>query len=93
MSVYLYNFIRQSNTLTKIWTTFIDDTPALLREGPIKNRSQKILRYLGDMVVNGSRVKGQKVCQTYVLYGNILTYEKKTGTPNATNGNPNPDHP
>jgi pyruvate carboxylase len=48
----------------KVWTTFIDDTPELLHEFPSKNRGQKILRYLGDLVVNGPRVKGQKVFMT-----------------------------
>jgi pyruvate carboxylase len=44
-----------------VWTTFIDDTPELFQEGPTKNRGQKILRYLGDVAVNGSRIKGQNV--------------------------------
>ena len=45
----------------KVWTTFIDDTRELFQEGPTKNRGQKILRYLGDVAVNGSRIKGQNV--------------------------------
>jgi pyruvate carboxylase len=44
-----------------VWTTFIDDTPELLRETPVRNRGQKILKYLGDLIVNGPRVKGQMV--------------------------------
>ncbi|CAG8543880.1 4955_t:CDS:10, partial [Cetraspora pellucida] len=41
------------------WTTFIDDTPDLFRLVESKNRAQKILKYLGDVVVNGSSIKGQ----------------------------------
>lgn len=43
------------------WTTFIDDTPDLFRLVESKNRAQKILKYLGDIVVNGSSIKGQIV--------------------------------
>ncbi|CAG8587327.1 2318_t:CDS:10 [Ambispora leptoticha] len=43
----------------KTWTTFIDDTPDLFRLVESKNRAQKILRYLGDIAVNGSSIKGQ----------------------------------
>ncbi|CAG8443231.1 9377_t:CDS:10, partial [Scutellospora calospora] len=42
-----------------VWTTFIDDTPDLFRLVGSKNRAQKILKYLGDVVVNGSSIKGQ----------------------------------
>ncbi|CAG8509825.1 4668_t:CDS:10 [Acaulospora morrowiae] len=42
-----------------VWTTFIDDTPELFRLVSSKNRAQKILKYLGDVVVNGSSIKGQ----------------------------------
>ncbi|CAG8524585.1 7444_t:CDS:10 [Funneliformis caledonium] len=41
------------------WTTFIDDTPDLFRLVGSKNRAQKVLKYLGDIVVNGSSIKGQ----------------------------------
>jgi pyruvate carboxylase len=44
-----------------VWTTFIDDTPDLFRLVESKNRAQKILKYLGDIVVNGSSIKGQIV--------------------------------
>ncbi|CAG8526782.1 15237_t:CDS:10, partial [Dentiscutata heterogama] len=43
----------------EVWTTFIDDTPELFRLVGSKNRAQKILKYLGDVVVNGSSIKGQ----------------------------------
>ncbi|RIB24845.1 pyruvate carboxylase [Gigaspora rosea] len=43
----------------EVWTTFIDDTPDLFRLVGSKNRAQKILKYLGDVVVNGSSIKGQ----------------------------------
>ncbi|POS86612.1 pyruvate carboxylase-like protein [Erysiphe pulchra] len=41
------------------WTTFIDDTPALFDLVGSQNRGQKILAYLGDVAVNGSKIKGQ----------------------------------
>ncbi|KAI9205797.1 uncharacterized protein BJ171DRAFT_499624 [Polychytrium aggregatum] len=44
----------------KLWTTFIDDTPELLIGNETKNRGQKLLRYLGDLAVNGSRISGQQ---------------------------------
>ncbi|KAG1455948.1 hypothetical protein G6F56_006946 [Rhizopus delemar] len=41
------------------WTTFIDDTPDLFRLVQFQNRAQRLLGYLGDIVVNGSQIKGQ----------------------------------
>ncbi|KAK2611470.1 hypothetical protein N8I77_004807 [Diaporthe amygdali] len=41
------------------WTTFIDDTPQLFDLMGSQNRAQKLLAYLGDLVVNGSSIKGQ----------------------------------
>ncbi|KAL1871885.1 pyruvate carboxylase [Diaporthe australafricana] len=41
------------------WTTFIDDTPSLFDLMGSQNRAQKLLSYLGDLVVNGSSIKGQ----------------------------------
>lgn len=41
------------------WTTFIDDTPDLFRLVQYQNRAQRMLGYLGDVVVNGSQIKGQ----------------------------------
>ncbi|EIE82226.1 hypothetical protein G6F46_002417 [Rhizopus delemar] len=41
------------------WTTFIDDTPDLFRLVQFQNRAQRLLGYLGDVVVNGSQIKGQ----------------------------------
>ncbi|KAJ3193250.1 pyruvate carboxylase [Irineochytrium annulatum] len=46
-----------------LWTTFIDDTPELFEydgfQKPDRNRGQKLLRYLADMAINGSKIKGQ----------------------------------
>ncbi|KAK2465629.1 hypothetical protein APHAL10511_002173 [Amanita phalloides] len=44
----------------KTWTTFIDDTPDLFKLVQSQNRAQKLLAYLGDLVVNGSSIKGQQ---------------------------------
>lgn len=41
------------------WTTFIDDTPSLFQMMSSQNRATKLLSYLGDIVVNGSSIKGQ----------------------------------
>lgn len=41
------------------WTTFIDDTPSLFQMMTSQNRATKLLSYLGDLVVNGSSIKGQ----------------------------------
>lgn len=41
------------------WTTFIDDTPELFQLVASQNRAQRVLSYLGDMIVNGSQIKGQ----------------------------------
>lgn len=41
------------------WTTFIDDTPSLFEMISSQNRATKLLTYLGDIVVNGSLIKGQ----------------------------------
>ncbi|GAN10441.1 pyruvate carboxylase [Mucor ambiguus] len=47
------------------WTTFIDDTPDLFELVQFQNRAQRMLGYLGDVVVNGSQVKGQVGEPTY----------------------------
>jgi pyruvate carboxylase len=41
------------------WTTFIDDTPDLFNLVQSQNRAQRMLGYLGEVVVNGSSIKGQ----------------------------------
>lgn len=41
------------------WTTFIDDTPSLFQMISSQNRATKLLKYLGDLAVNGSSIKGQ----------------------------------
>jgi len=51
----------------KTWTTFIDDTPDLFQLVESKNRAQKLLKYLGDVVVNGSTIKGQMVSPMYIF--------------------------
>ncbi|KAI9477979.1 MAG: pyruvate carboxylase [Benjaminiella poitrasii] len=47
------------------WTTFIDDTPDLFELVQYQNRAQRMLGYLGDVVVNGSQIKGQVGDPTY----------------------------
>ncbi|TPX70729.1 pyruvate carboxylase [Chytriomyces confervae] len=44
----------------KVWTTFIDDTPELFKDFEADIRcGQRLMRYLGDLVVNGPSVVGQ----------------------------------
>lgn len=44
---------------SKCWTTFIDDTPELFKLIGSQNRAQKLLSYLGEIIVNGPQVVGQ----------------------------------
>jgi pyruvate carboxylase len=44
---------------SKVWTTFIDDTPELFKNISGGSRGQKLLGYLGDMAINNSRIVGQ----------------------------------
>lgn len=46
--------------LGNVWTTFIDDTPELIKNMKHGNRGQKLLLYLGEMSVNGTKVVGQQ---------------------------------
>lgn len=44
------------------WTTFLENTPSLLeKEEPAADSIDKLLAFLGDAVVNGTRVIGQTV--------------------------------
>jgi pyruvate carboxylase len=43
-----------------VWTTFIDDSPELFKNIEHGNRGQKLLLYLGEMSVNGTKVVGQQ---------------------------------
>lgn len=42
-----------------IWTTMIEDSPELFKLVVSKNRAQKVLNYIGDVIVNGSSIAGQ----------------------------------
>lgn len=46
--------------LTDSFLQFIDDTPDLFKLVQTQNRAQKLLAYLGDLVVNGSSIEGQE---------------------------------
>ncbi|KAI9031516.1 pyruvate carboxylase [Phycomyces nitens] len=57
---FLQRLLTHSTFMTgNCWTTFIDDTPDLFRLVQSQNRAQRLLGYLGDVVVNGSQIKGQ----------------------------------
>ncbi|KAJ3345144.1 pyruvate carboxylase [Entophlyctis luteolus] len=44
----------------QIWTTFIDDTPELFEDFDHENKcGQQLMRYLGELIVNGPQVPGQ----------------------------------
>ncbi|WFD30850.1 pyruvate carboxylase [Malassezia sp. CBS 17886] len=57
---YLLSLLTHSYFIdAKTWTTMIDDTPELFNMVRSHNRAQKLLEYLGDLLVNGSSIKGQ----------------------------------
>ncbi|KDE09592.1 pyruvate carboxylase [Microbotryum lychnidis-dioicae p1A1 Lamole] len=57
---FLFRVLSHESFITNnTWTTFIDDTPQLFQLVTSQNRAQKFLAYLGDLVVNGSTIKGQ----------------------------------
>ncbi len=57
---FLLNLLTHPTFLRgEVWTTFIDDTSELFNLGTSRNRAQKVLTYLAEMVVNGSQIKGQ----------------------------------
>ena len=57
---FLFNLINHEAFISgNLWTTFIDDTPELFDIVPSRNRAQKVLLYLADMIVNGSKIQGQ----------------------------------
>ena len=64
-----------------VWTTFIDDTPQLLKGVHGGNRGQKLLRYLGELAINGSKVIGQNGVpnlKTDPVVPNFEGYSKET---------------
>lgn len=57
---FLVQLLRHADFVSaNTWTTMIDDTPALFNMIDSQNRAQRLLAYLGDLVVNGSSIKGQ----------------------------------
>ena len=51
---FLQNVLRHPQFLQgAVHTTFVDDTPDLFRFSRRRNRAQRLLRYLGDLAVNG----------------------------------------
>lgn len=60
----------------KVWTTFIDDVPELLKSSASGNRGQKLLRYLGELVINGPQVAGQ--CGFPLLEDDIVVSKADT---------------
>eukprot|EP00736_Rhodelphis_marinus_P000080 Rmarinus@m.11826 len=56
---FLQNVLAHDEFQTgKATTFFIDETPELFRFAKRKNRAQKALHYLGDLVINGRSAKG-----------------------------------
>lgn len=44
----------------KVWTTFVDDTPELFKSGDSSSTGQKLLKFLGELAINGPKVVGQQ---------------------------------
>ncbi|KAJ1922086.1 pyruvate carboxylase [Tieghemiomyces parasiticus] len=61
------------------WTTFIDDTPELFNILKGRDRANRILAYLGDMIVNGSSVKGQVGEPKHLMDVEIPTLTREEG--------------
>ncbi|MDQ3033857.1 MAG: pyruvate carboxylase [Myxococcota bacterium] len=56
---FLQNVLRHPDFLgATVWTSWVDDTRALFTFPPRKNRAQRLLHFLGDVVVNGADVPG-----------------------------------
>ncbi|RKP34990.1 pyruvate carboxylase [Dimargaris cristalligena] len=72
----------------KCWTTFIDDTPELFDIMKSQNRAHKILAYLGDMIVNGSSVKGQVGEPKHLMHVEIPQLERPDGPLKVTTDYP-----
>jgi len=63
-------------------TTFIDSTPELFDFKPTRNRSSRILSYLGDVVVNGRpELKGKTDPDRVLRNPTVPDYPKKTPPP------------
>lgn len=57
---YLLNLLTHPHFIeAKTWTTMVDDTPELFNLWHSSNRAMKVLHYLGNLLVNGSSIKGQ----------------------------------
>ena len=44
------------------WTTFIDESPHLMKANSSDDIDQKFLRFLAETAINGSMITGQMVC-------------------------------
>ncbi len=56
---FLHNVLRHPRFLEgRVDTAFIDEVPDLFRFAPRRNRAQKLLRFFGDLAVNGASVPG-----------------------------------
>ena len=56
---FLQNVLRHPQFLAAdVWTSWVDDTKELFDFPLRKNRAQRVLRYLADVVVNGAAVPG-----------------------------------
>lgn len=57
---YLINLLTHPHFVdATTWTTMVDDTPELFDLIHSQNRAQKVLTYMGDLLVNGSSIAGQ----------------------------------
>jgi pyruvate carboxylase len=63
---FLVNFVNHERFQAGgVTTSFLDETPALFRFAPLKDRATKLLSYLGEVIVNGNpEVAGKPRPQT-----------------------------
>lgn len=57
---FLQNVLQHPTFIdSSVCTTFIDNSPELFQMQPTRNRAQKILLFLADLIVNGTSIQGQ----------------------------------
>src|SRR4051794_33348916 len=83
---FLENVIKHPTFLSgQATTTFIDKTPDLFRFKPRRDRANKILRYLGDVIINGRPdVKGKVDPKRVLPEPHVPSFPKDTAPPPGT---------
>jgi pyruvate carboxylase len=79
---FLHNVLTHPRFLNaEVDTSFVDDTPELFHFPTRKNRAQRILRYLGEVAVNGARVPGMTEAKPSKVTADVPEYDKDKPPP------------